>query len=54
MDDPAFEAARRRAEELAALFAGVQAVTEAELAARPASTRSRSPTATRRTTKTPS
>ncbi len=34
MDDPAYEAAKRHAAELAAVFAGHQAVTEAELAAR--------------------
>ena len=33
MDDPAYEAAKRRAEQLAALFANLQVVTEAELAA---------------------
>ena len=34
MDDPAFEAAKRQAAEMAALFAGLQVVTEAELAIR--------------------
>jgi hypothetical protein len=34
VDDPAFEAAKRQAEELAAVFAGDQVVTEAELAIR--------------------
>ena len=34
MDDPAFEAAKRQAEEFAAIFGGLQVVTEAELAIR--------------------
>ena len=34
MNDPAFEAAKRQAQEMAAMFAGLQVVTEAELAIR--------------------
>ena len=34
LDGPDWEAARRRAEELAAMFTGHQVITEAELAAR--------------------
>jgi hypothetical protein len=34
VNDPAFEAAKRQAEEMAAMFAGLQVVTEAELAIR--------------------
>jgi len=34
VDDPAFEAAKRQAEEFAAIFGGLQVVTEAELATR--------------------